>query len=236
MRGRFQLTLSACCAATLALSGGGRDHVLLPVVQQSLGLARKCVNNGDLDAALAHAYVITPDHRIRIRIDCSGIPRAQQGPYRNALSGALSLWESALGEQAFEITETRQPDVVIHFQTGVRDRGSEVSGHVQWTRGVLMPTTNPTPVFTADAQIRTVKPNGEAMDFAQMRACSAHELGHVLGLDDSSSVGDVMGPMDFNHPVQSIRQDEVDVLIRAREEAVQIRRNIAYRTQRSQKV
>jgi predicted Zn-dependent protease len=140
------------------------------------------------------------------------------------------MWETALGQTVFEVTETGRPDVVIHFQSNVSDNGVEVCGHSQWTRGVLNPDTNPTVVLTADVQVRMFKPNGEQLSYEQLRACAAHELGHILGLDDSKNAGGVMGRMDFNHPVMSIQDDEVATLVQARLEAASIRRSFISRT------
>jgi predicted Zn-dependent protease len=75
-----------------------------------------------------------------------------------------------------------------------------------------------------------LKPNGEALTFDQLRACAAHELGHVLGLDDAPESGCLMGRMDFNHPATTIRPEEVDELLRARGEATQIRRDFTSRS------
>jgi predicted Zn-dependent protease len=226
MRGRKITALAGLCLA--ALSFGSGEHQLLRDVQQHLDLARQCANSGRGQVALAHAAVVIPDHKLRIRVDCSNLPPAEQGLCRNALSSAFRMWEESLGQKVFEVSETGKADVVVHFQTDVSDRGVEVCGHARWTRGVLTPDTNPIVVFTADVQVRRVKPNGESLTFEQLRACAAHELGHVLGLDDSPVAGDVMGRMDFNRPALSIRPDEVQALVRAREEAAQIRRNFTY--------
>jgi len=227
MRGRLLGVLAAL--GICASSFGVGEHPLLREVQQHLDLAHRCANAGQVESAFAHASVVSPDHRLRVRIDCQEIPAPAQGLYRNAVAGAFRLWESALGEKLFEVSETGHPDLVIHFQPNVSDKGIEVCGHSQWTRGVLSPDSNPTVVLTADVMVRMLKPGGEALDYYQLRACAAHELGHVLGLDDSPTTGDVMGKMDFSHPVLTIRPDEVAQLIVARQEAASIRRSFSSR-------
>lgn len=218
--------------ATLCLFGPAisiDQHPLLPEVAQHLDLAEKYASVGRIDVALAHAAVVMPDHRLRVRVDCSNIMPADQGLFRNALNGAFRFWEDVLGEKTFEVTETGNADIVVHFQPDVCDRGVEVCGHSAWTRGVLHPDTCPSVVFTADVQVRMRRPNGESLNFEQLRACAAHELGHVLGLDDSPDAG-VMGRMDFKHPILSIRPDEVVTLLHARQVAAQIRRAFSYRS------
>ncbi|HVT11250.1 MAG TPA: matrixin family metalloprotease [Fimbriimonadaceae bacterium] len=196
---------------------------MLRDVRQHLDLARKCAQSGRIDGALAHAAVVDPDHRLRVRVDCSTIPATDQGLYRNALNGAFRMWEDVLGEKEFEVTECGPYDIMVHFQPNVSDKGIEVCGHSTWTRGVLNPDTHPVPVFSADVWVRMRKPNGEPLTFEQLRACAAHEFGHILGLDDSLD-GGLMGKMDFNHPVIAIRPEEVEPLLRARQEAALIRR------------
>lgn len=226
MTTRFASVFATLCLFAYAASVD--QHPLLPEVTQNLDLARKYADVGRIDVALAHAAVVMPDHRLRVRVDCSNIPPAGQGLFRNALNGAFRMWENALGEKTFEVTEADKADIVIHFQPDVSDRGVEVCGHSAWTRGVLHPDTCPSVVFTADVQVRMLKPNGESLNFEQLRACAAHELGHVLGLDDSLNSG-VMGRMDFNRPILSIRPDEVEGLLRARQAAIQIRRTLSAR-------
>ena len=51
-----------------------------------------------------------------------------------------------------------------------------------------------------------------------------HELGHVLGLNDSPRVGDIMGPLDLRKPVTTLGVDEVQALRDIRESAAEIRR------------
>lgn len=223
MTGRFFPSLLVLAAAAISNAGGGPR--LMRDVQQHLDLARRCATIGEAVEALAHAAVVTPERALRVRVDCSNIAQSDQGPYRNALAGAFRMWESALGQRVFEVTEGSQSDLVIHFQPNVSDKGIEVCGHSQWTRGVLNPTNGPTVIFTADVQVRMYRPTGEPLTFEQLRACAAHELGHVLGLDDCPDSSGLMGRMDFNHPALTIRPDEVEALVHARDEMFRLRRS-----------
>lgn len=219
LRGQAFGALVVCAA--FAVAGGG-DR-LLPEMTQHLALARKCASAGRYPNASAHARVIAPDRALRIRVDCASCRPENQGLFRNALSGAISMWEGALGGRVFVVAESGPFDVWVRFQPDVCVDGAEVAGHATWTRGVLNPDTNPKVILTARVAIRTVRPDDKPMTFAQLRACAAHELGHVLGLQDSGNTVDVMGPMDFAHPVVAINSDEVANLLAARREAEAIR-------------
>lgn len=138
------------------------------------------------------------------------------------------MWETVLGQKLFEETFSGAADVTIQFQPRVASNGAEVCGHAIWTRAVDESGSLPRPVFSAALWVSTASPAGEALNFDQIRACAAHELGHVLGLADSRVAGDVMAPMDLRHPATSIRLEEVKNLIEARDEAARIRTSLSY--------
>jgi predicted Zn-dependent protease len=218
--------------ALLSFGNASGPGALLREVREHLELAKRYATQGRADGALAHASVVIPDRQLRVRVDVSNVARSEQGLYRNALSSAFAMWETALGQRLFVVSEMGDPDVTIEFKSDVSHNGVEVCGHSEWKRGVLNPDTNPTVVFTALVQVRMLKPNGRPLSFEQLRACAAHELGHVLGLDDSRHSGDLMGPMDFNRPAVYIRPEEVAGLLTARQEASAIRRSFFKAPQR----
>jgi hypothetical protein len=233
MRGQILTALAAM--ALSAIGHASEPGLLLREVRQHLELAKHYATQGKADGAMAHAAVVIPGRLLRVRVDVSNIRQADQGLYRNALSGAFSMWESALGERLFEVCETGTFDIMIHFKSDVNDKGIEVCGHTEWTRGVINSDSAPTVVFMANVQVRRIKPNGQALNFEQLRACAAHELGHVLGLDDSDDCSDIMGRMNFGRPSMAIRSGEVAGLIRARREASAIRRSF-FRTSEKTKL
>jgi hypothetical protein len=85
------------------------------------------------------------------------------------------------------------------------------------------PSGTPHMDMSADVRVRTIKPDGSPMLLEHMRHTSAHELGHVLGLDDSPFYGDIMGPLDLSHPVSDFEAAELDNLRAVRSEAEQVR-------------
>jgi hypothetical protein len=203
--------------------GGGSPETILPEVSEHLRLARRCALSGNLERGLAHTEVVSPDKKIRVRVDCGDLTGSQQTPMRNALAGAMKLWSDALGEDLFEVGETGIANVIVKFQLDVRDRGVSVAAHVDWTRGVANELVSPTPVLTAQITMRTRALNGMPLDFDQMRASLAHELGHVIGLSDSRKPGMIMSVMDYRHPALNIQYSEVAELMQARREAKALR-------------
>jgi hypothetical protein len=53
-----------------------------------------------------------------------------------------------------------------------------------------------------------------------------HEMGHILGLEDSDRVGDLMGPLDVNHPVSGPKSYESEAVYELRSQADRIRKEV----------
>lgn len=223
MKLKIVAVVAAVQLIALACAGGPGSSSILPDVSEHLQLAKKCMLSNNAERGLAHTQVVNPDHRIRVRVDCGPLVGAQQTPFRNALSGAMKMWCDAFGEDLFVIAETGETDVIVKFQPDVRDRGVSVAAHVDWTRGVANELSAPTPVLNAHITMRTLSPKGESLTYDQLKASLAHELGHVLGLTDSSRPGSVMGVMDYRNPARSILYSDVAELLTMRREAKQIR-------------
>src|SRR5207253_2788331 len=52
-----------------------------------------------------------------------------------------------------------------------------------------------TGMLSADIQVSNRTPGGRLMGRTQVQKTVAHELGHVLGLEDSARIEDTMGPV-----------------------------------------
>ncbi|MBI1755905.1 MAG: hypothetical protein HYR64_02215 [Fimbriimonas ginsengisoli] len=112
----------------------------------------------------------------------------------------------------------------IAFEPDVVDRGVPVGGLVSWRRAIEYVNQIPTDETTAEIRVRTHNPWARGMSFEQMRHEVAHELGHVLGLDDSRRLGAVMSPLDLRRPVGKVGDDELEALHRLRDLAAEVRR------------
>lgn len=219
---RVSLTIAAAAAAALTFANSS-ERSLHADIRHHLAVAKGFAATGHGERAVAHASVVVPTRVLRVRVDFSNLPASSQGLYRNALAGAFRMWEIALGQKQFESVETGPADVVVHFQRAVTHKGQDICGHTRWTRGLAGSDVN-RPVVAADVQIRMEMPDSQPLTFEQLRACAAHELGHVLGLDESPTGRGIMGPMNAKNPVLSIRPEDVAALLGARREAQQIQR------------
>jgi hypothetical protein len=102
--------------------------------------------------------------------------------------------------------------------------GMQVGGHTQWRRAVkAIGGGRYAGSVTATVQLIADCPNGRAMNSNQMRQAACHEFGHILGLDDSSQHGDVMGALDMRRPVTKPSPEEISALAAVREEGRRLR-------------
>jgi hypothetical protein len=197
----------------------------LPEVVGHMRDGRACLASGDRDLAAAHARLILVSHKIKIRLSTAGYSPSAAAHCRRALVEACDIWQSAL-DDSFEfvlVDAQTQADVYAIFQPDVRLQGEPVAGYVRWQR-TLQADAGKVVVqgFRADMQLRTVRPGGQPMPSAAMRHEACHELGHVLGLDDTEKVGAVMGPLDIEHPASGPTAAEVATVRQIRQDANQL--------------
>lgn len=174
---------------------------LMPDLFTHLERARSEFRLGNARAASAHAELVALPEGVRLVID-DGSQR-----YDRLIQEAAYLWEDALERPGlFGSNDARAPEVRIRVVPGLVANGRNVGGFAKWKRRVT--TCGDTVIeqlFQADIQIRRM--GGDAM-----RHAIAHELGHVLGLNDSTSRGDVMGPVDARRPATSLSEGDRDAL------------------------
>ena len=182
---------------------------------------RACLASGDRDLAAAHARLILVSHQIKIRLSTAGYSPSAAARCRRALVEACDIWQSAL-DDSFEFIQT-PADIYAIFQPDVRLQGEPVAGYVRWQR-TLQADAGKVVVqgYRADMQLRTVTPGGQPMPAAAMRHEACHELGHVLGLDDTEKLGAVMGPLDIEHPASGPTVAEVATVRQIRQDANQL--------------
>jgi hypothetical protein len=230
MKSRSLLVAFAALLAAFAPAsvGAGTETLrgkLLPDLPQHLEYAEKDMDHGMVNDALAHLDLILMDH-IHYKLNFVDVPEEKQVECTAAFRDAVAMWERALGP-GWEMDEAKpgqSAEVQVTFQPDVQQSGTEVAGFVTWKRKVVLGNDGePHMDMTADVRVRTVQPDGSEMLLEHMRHTSAHEMGHVLGLDDSPFYGDVMGPLDLSHPVTDFEAAELDNLRAVRQEAEQVR-------------
>lgn len=206
----------AVCFATLA--GPADAGRLLPEMELHLGYAQRYADTGQISGAVAHADIVSGRRALRLFIE------ADQDNETAAVWAACERWNRALGVEAFAPAEDlTNADLVVRFKPHLVSNCRPIGGFVRWSRAVTYQSGAFVATTRAEVDIRSLRPTGGRMTFAQTQHVAGHELGHVLGLDDSPRSGDLMGPLTLTAPVAGPTEDEVAALRAMRRRADDVR-------------
>ncbi len=215
-------SLGFLALAALAPAGRAeREAPVLPEIRQHLAEGRACLAT-DPEMARAHAMAVLGGEDVAIGVDLGTVPADRRTACRGAVDEALEAWESAVGDgfRLRRAEEGRRCAITVRFQPDVLERGEPVAGYVNWKRSVEGREGR----VTGDVQVRTVRLDGSAMPMRSMRHIVLHEIGHLLGLDDSDEAGEAMSPLDTAHPVAAPSDEEALAVRRLRADAERILR------------
>lgn len=219
---RRLLPLGLLALAALAPAGRAtREAPVLPEIRQHLAEGEACLST-DPAMARAHARAVLGGEDVTVAVDLDTVPRERRTACRNAVDEALDAWETAVGDgfRLRRAEEGRHCAITIRFLPDVRENGEPVAGYVNWKRTVDGREGR----VTGDVQVRTERTDGSEMPMRAMRHSVLHEMGHLLGLDDSDGEGEAMSPLDTAHPVSAPSDAEVAAVRRLRAEAERILR------------
>lgn len=211
-------------SASAAVSPRQAPDLVQPKLRDMLRTANTAMLSGDYNRAIAYSNSVLVEGEIKYAINTDGISDNLRADARAAAEQALTIWKTALnGEVEFVEVESRRANVRISFQPSVRNMGTDIAGFAVWQRQVFdWGNDNFTSQITADIKLRALTPTGRVMPKNAMVHTAAHELGHVLGLWDSPTFGDIMGPLHLKSPVTELSPKELSAIREARAEAKQI--------------
>ena len=92
---------------------------------------------------------------------------------------------------------------------------NHLAGLARWVKRVVRTGRDSyEPRISADVALQA-----KALDGAAIAYVTAHELGHVLGLDDTTHCGELMGPAQLTNPVAGPAETELRALARLTDRA-----------------
>lgn len=207
--------------STIVPAGGvpATKTPVLPEVKQHLVDGWACLSDNP-QMAKGHALSVLVSTDIAVEVNLERVAPDSKTACRAAIDGALEAWEKALGNglHLHRLEEGEHSGIVIRFLPDVRQRGEAVAGYVNWKRTAGEGEGS----VTGDVQIRTVNIDGTAMPGRAMRNIVVHEMGHLLGLDDTDRMGEAMSPLDISHPVSGPSGSEATAVRSLRTEATNL--------------
>lgn len=227
MHKRLILTMLAAAVAvpTYSTKGPvGPIESIQPDMLRQVEYARQELKDGEWAFAMARANLVSFDRPLYVSVSYKGVDDSLKPTCEMALQAAFKVWADALGETQFRLT-TRDSvaDIKVCFEPEVKDGRYPVGGLVKWKRSIVMESYQPVQKTEASAQIRVNNPQGGNMSFEHLRHECAHEMGHVLGLEDSPRTGEIMSMLDLRRPVSRASSGEVDSLVRMRKLANEVK-------------
>ena len=211
----------ALLASLSYATGEKRDPMIQERVYDHLDRMDAAVSFGNKAEAVACAEMVLLKRDITVYVDDSEVPASLKDVASRAIQNAATNWEDSLQSGInIRFVPRFAADVIVKYAGNVKYEGNEAAGTVRWSRGVLdLGSGQYDYKVTASITLRTHTPNGSMMNYSQMLHTAGHELGHVLGLEDTSKVGDLMGPLKLNKPVERATRHEIDSLNEVRQRA-----------------
>lgn len=152
-----------------------------------------------LSLALMHGVLYNSGVKIKLKA-ANGKPitkSAEQG-----LNSALAAWQDVLGkENPIKIVGADQEsDLTLQFVDKVPSRSNDTLGLIELRKEYSWNRSRYETKVSGTIYIQT-NYEGRTLTAAQFSEVIAHELGHLLGLNDLAESGQLMGPMIFEKPV-----------------------------------
>ena len=233
MRTLSAITKSAAVAslatvATIA-SANSFSGAIQPSLTKHLKHAEECFLDGKYNEAQAYAELVIIKDQLRVYVDPTSLPDAIRRDAHRAIADAINNWNNALnGQVEISLTTRDEANVIIRFTNRLYLYGGEAAGSARWSRNVMSWSNNHFSFQTlGNIVLRTHKPNGGLMNLDQLRQAAGHELGHILGLEDSYRRDDIMGPLRLDRPTIKPSAREINSLLALHERALGVLASVA---------
>lgn len=169
-------------------------------VVKSLQDASEAQSKRDYQLSLALLHGVIYNDGVEVGIDSSG--QSPNSAARQGLDQALATWEKSLaGDNPIRLVgASAKADVLIKFVEKVPRSGHDALGLIELKKKYSWNRSRYEIDIQGTIYIQTHF-NRVPLTSAQYTEVIAHELGHLLGLDDLDQPGQLMGPMVLERPV-----------------------------------
>jgi hypothetical protein len=177
-------------------------------VKNAIEKADTALGTGERQLALAlYEGSLYPDG-IKLAVDDSTVTSDSQ--FRG-VSQALDIWRAELqGDFPVELVyDVKQADVVVKFVDTIDDRGTDTLGLIKLQKSFRWSSVKREITYRGTISIVRSAPGGRLTQ-AEVRDVAMHEIGHLLGLADTSRHGVLMGPLERGKPLNKPTQQETE--------------------------
>lgn len=191
------------------------DARVLPSQRAYLDKGADLVAQGDVAQGTAYLDLAQSRVVLKVSVDCG--PDACTAANLSAVEKSVRTWSENGADMT--LVAPQQANVRIRIQPAVGAHG-HLAGHANWIKRVVRTGFQRfEPRVSADLCIGQTDSRGKALSVDALAYVTAHELGHVLGLDDTHRIGDLMGPNQVDHPVAGPSEAELQSLTALRNQA-----------------
>lgn len=171
-------------------------------IHSTLSHGVQLIAAGDFDFAEGHFRGIRPPKPTAVFVNIAGLPQTHRRQAHRSVLLAMDAWSQSVPDLV-EFTETQSEDlanVVVHFEFDVASRKD---GPVKYVCGTTLAVAPHDGKEIDRSAVIRIALYGDGRDkpahnTASLVHVAGHELGHFLGLDESSSTQDIMGPDDHS--------------------------------------
>ena len=203
MRGRWGIGI------TLTLLGAMASSTPAPQTLRLLERAQNALTEGRLGESEASLEALGVGAPVRVSIDLAGMRADQRAGAWVSYLSALRMWEDAShGLVRWHLSTPENAQVRIAFVPAARYEHRHVAGRATWSRAVHQLGDSYFATLRADIAIGLQDPTGAPLSLPAIRHVMAHEIGHVIGLDDSPMSGSIMGRLDPQAPAHALSADD----------------------------
>ncbi|MCB0825461.1 MAG: matrixin family metalloprotease [Armatimonadetes bacterium] len=221
---RSAMALAVLCTAGLVVAASG---VLLPqevhpAFARSISNAESASSSGNNQKALALLKGVVYPEGVTVKIDESSIPDGRRNEAYNATAASIKTWQAVLsGDSPLQfVGANEEADIVIQFTNSIPADSADCLGLIQLKKEYRW--NNWQHELGVSGTIHVMKSfNGKPLKYEEWNEVICHELGHLLGLDDVTENGKLMGPLRFGKPVLAPATNEVDAVKTLRQAARQ---------------
>ncbi len=176
-------------------------------IVKSLQEAQEAQSKRDYQLSLALLHGVIYNNGIKISV--SPETPTPTNAAKEGINRALQSWASALHtDNPIKFTSNpNDAEIIIKFVDKVPESGADALGLIKLKKQYRWNKSRYETEISGTIYIQTHYEHNP-LNATQYTEVIAHELGHLLGLDDIPNTGQLMGPMIVNKPITNPNQRE----------------------------